>query len=182
MKIETEIPDINRDEVIEAMARQILTTWVDDIDLDTGETSRSPRPTRLGLAMRSYLDEKIGKLADALVREQFDAVIKGRIGATVDAVLVEGWPVTDGYGNARVSQRVDLKGRISEALTEKHGDGYSKPKLTIVEQLIRDEVSRLFSREFNAEVEEARKVLREQLGSAVAGKFAETIKAALGIR
>ena len=46
MKIEAEIPDINRDEVIEAMARQILTLWTHDCDPVTGERTGSPGAAR----------------------------------------------------------------------------------------------------------------------------------------
>jgi hypothetical protein len=38
VKIETEIPDINRDEVIESMARQLLTEWHEETDPETGPT------------------------------------------------------------------------------------------------------------------------------------------------
>jgi AcrR family transcriptional regulator len=178
MKIETEIPDINRDEVIEAMARQLLTEWHEELDEETGPT-RYRRETKLGAAMKQFLEKKIDGLAETLVRERFDTVIAVRISAAVDEVLAEGWVKTDEYGGAR-GPKVDLKARISEFLSQK--DRYSSPNLNVIDKAVKDAVDKTLSGSFKTEIDAAVKSLRAQLDAAVSDKFVNAIKAAMGVK
>lgn len=171
MKIECEIDDINRDEVVAAMARQLLTRWSDD----DGET-----PTDLGRSLTNAVSQRITKIADEVVREHFDDTIRERITAAVDAVLAEGWYESDGYGGKR-GERMDLKGRINAALTAPRGDSYNRQKPLLQERLDKAAESLLDS-EFKKVVEDAQKKLRQQLDGAVMAKVAASIKEALGLR
>lgn len=181
MKIEAEIADIDRDEVIEAMARQLLTRYSMEYESDTGVPYEQPHKTPLNRAMRALLERKIDLLAQTLVRERFDRVVTERIAAAVDVVLDNGWTATDNYGNAK-GPRVDLRGHISELLHDKKSEGYNKPSYTLAERLVTDKVSEVFSKELNKEIEAARAALRVQLDGMITTKFAETLKAALGLR
>lgn len=176
MQITTEIPDISRDEVIEAMARQLLTEWHED-DPETGPHAY-PRASKLGEQMKRYLDDKIAGLADVIVREQFDVAIKDRINAAVDEALAEGWQKTDSYGCA-VGPKIDLKGRISEALTKPDG-GYGRP--TLVDMKIKESVTKALDQSFAAEIEAAKKRVRAEIEGVLSGKVTEALKGALGIR
>lgn len=178
MKIETEIPDINRDEVIEAMARQLLGEWHEEHDEETGP-GLCYRETRLGAAMKQYLDKKIEGLAETLVREKFDETVSARIATAVDDVLREGWQRTDEYGMPN-GQKLDLKARIGSFLNER--DRYRSPNAPRIDEMVKSAVEKTLSFEFKKEIDAAVKSLRAQLDAAINGKFTEAIKAAMGIR
>lgn len=178
MKIETEIPDISRDEVIEAMARQLLGEWHEETDPETGP-GRFYRETRLGVLMKQYLDKKIEGLADTLVREQFDIVIKDRIAKAVDDALATGWTKTDEYGSPR-GPAIDLKARVGEYLNAT--DRYRQPYKTFIEEQVAKAVEKTLGGEFKKEIDAAVKSLRGQLDAAVSSKFTDAIKAAMGVK
>ena len=192
-KIEIEIPDIDPELLVESMAAQVLNAHVthafaDDVD---GDPEASPErvplrlrgagSTKIALALRSYLDAKIAELAKTLVLEKFDQVIGERVAAAVDAVLAEGWAITDGYGNAR-GPRLDLKGHISELLQRQRDAELGKPRKAIIDTLVEKAVGDFIDRELAVELKAARETLRKQLDVMITGKFTETIKSALGLR
>lgn len=177
MKIEFEIQDINRDEVIEAMARQLLVEWHEENDPETGPTTYL-RETKLGDAMKRYLDQKIGDFAESLVREKFDEVIADRIASAVDDVLAEGWTKTDEYGSAR-GPKVDLKARIGSYLSEQ--DRYSSNQ-NVIDKAIKAALDKTLAGDFKKEIESAVKSLRSQLEAAVSSKFTDAIKTAMGVK
>lgn len=177
MKIETEIPDISREEVIESMARQLLTEWHEEFDEETGPTGYR-RETALGAAMKQFLEKKIDGLAETLVREKFDEVVGMRIANAVDEVLAEGWVKTDEYGGAR-GPRVDLKARIGEFLSKK--DRYDSHH-NVIDKAVKEAVDKTLSGSFKTEIDAAVKSLRSQLDAAVSDKFVSAIKAAMGVK
>lgn len=177
MKIETEIPDINRDEVIEAMARQLLTEWHEEIDPETGPT-RYQRISKLGESVERYLKKTIDETADKMVRAAFDESISARVSAAVDEVLAEGWSKTDEYGSPR-GPKVDLKARISEFLLQK--DRYNSNG-NVIDVAIKQAVDKTLSGAFKSEIDGAVKTLREQLNAAVSDKFVVAIKSAMGVK
>lgn len=171
MKLEFEIADINRDEVVTAMARHLLSRWSED----DGES-----PNALAVQLANAVSERITKLADELVREHFDDTIRARIAAAVDAVIAEGWYESDGYGGRR-GERIDLKARINAALTAPRGDSYHRQPSILQERL--DAAAKgMLDKEFSKVVEDARTKLRQQLDGAVMAKVAASIKEALGLR
>ncbi len=179
MKIEFEIADISRDEIVDALARQLLTDMVTE-EGDEGVDTYARR-SALAESLRKSTSAMIAKLSGDVVREHFDDTIKARIAGAVDDVLAAGWTRTDSYGNA-TGERLDLKGRISEIITDKKEERYGQPKLTLSEKLVKDQIEKTLNRELTSEIEAARKSLRSQLDAVVSGKVAETIKTALGLK
>jgi hypothetical protein len=177
VKIETEIPDIKREEIIEAMARQLLTEWHEESDPEMGPVSY-PRATKLGEAMERYLDDKIDTLATKLVNEAFDAAIRTRIGEAVEETIREGWIKTDEYGAPR-GKRVTLKDRVGEILNER--DRYHSPSDTHLDARVKKAVDEVMTGAFKKEVDGAVAKLRAQLDAAVTGKFTDAIKKAMGL-
>ncbi len=171
MKIEFDIKDIGRDEVVDAMAHSLLHRWSDD-DGDS--------PSDLGRSLGNAVKAKIDEVARELVRQHFDDVIRDRIASAVDAVLTEGWYENDGYGGRR-GERIDLKARINAALTAPRGDSYHRQPSLLQERLDAAAKSML-DKEFGKIAEDAKAKLRQQLDGAVLAKVAETIKTAIGLR
>lgn len=178
MKLEFEIGDITREALIDAMAERLLLQVV--YDEETGGSYRDH--SELGRKMGRALERRIDELATERVRECFEEVIKARIAATVDEVLAEGWQRTDRYGNRQDAERLDLKARISEMLAEKKHDGFGRQPISLAEEVVQKTVEGVLTRELQNEIEKARTALRAQLDAVVAGKVAETIKTALGLR
>lgn len=177
MKIEAEIPDIERDEVICAMASKVLDSYLKD---DHEESTPSYlRTSMLAEQMRAALRERIDALASEVIREFFDTTVKARIESCVDEVLAEGWQVTDHYGSA-CGPRVDLKGRISDMLLKANGT-VDRRTTTMVQQIAHETIQRVVTNEFAKEIDAARVELRKQLDAVVAGKFSETLKKAMGL-
>lgn len=176
MKLEFDISDITREDLVNAMAERLLTTYVRE------EETNSTYPTNSPLAdqMRKLIEQKVSEIAESHVRADIDNEIQERIALAVDAVLAEGWQATNTYGEPR-GPKVDLRGRVSEVLLTATRD-YSGSPMTPIERQVKAAVDNLISKEFAKEIEAARKSLREQLDTAVSAKFTETLKTALGIR
>lgn len=180
MNININIPDITRDEVVEAVAGKLLGQWTEEIDHETGP-DRVYRKTSLAKSMETRIQTRIDQIAEEAIRAHFDEAIKARIVETVDKVLAEGWQVTNQYGEAR-GPKVDLKARITELLTKPANDGFGGKAVTEIERQVKKAVDEGLAKELGKEVEAAKKSLRAQLDSAVNGKLAEAVKAAMGIR
>lgn len=176
MKIEIEIPEIQRAEVVDALANQLLHNWsVDD------EGNPHEIESTLGNAMRKALTARIDAIATEVVQKHFDDTIRERITGAVDAVIAEGWYESDGFGGRR-GERIDLKARINKALIEPRGDGYHGRKPSLLEERIGKAAETLFDSEFKKVVEDAKTKLRQQLDGTVMSKVAASIKEALGLR
>lgn len=140
-------------------------------------------------------------LAEQMTKESREAMLKearrmaqARIAETaaetVDAevrkVLTEGWEETSTWGES-TGKRFGLRAYIIEYLKterpEAERNGYSdQPRRTPIYWAMKRALETVFSKEFEAEIEAARKTLRTQIDAAVAGKFVDTIKGALGLR
>lgn len=179
MKVEVTIKPISRDEVIDAMAAQLLGAEMTE-DEDGNPVKYWDRTTATK-ALEVRLMKAIDSKAEAIVRDAFDVTIRQRITAAVDEVLATGWVVTDNYGN-RKGDNVDLKGRISELLMKQESDGYNSPKRTVAEQIAKKIIEEAFHGSFKAEIERARVALRDQVDTLVQAKLTETLKASLGLK
>lgn len=180
MKIEFEVRDITREEVVEAIASAMLKQMVSEWDDFAGSYERVAK-SPLAEQLEKLIDAKVTEVTTDMVRACFDEKIHKRIADTIDEVLAVGWVKTDNYGNA-TGASLDLKGRINEIITEKKSTGYNRESRTLAEKLVAEKVHEVLTRELNAEIEKARASLRSQLDAVVAGKVAETIKQALGLR
>lgn len=176
MKIDFEIKDIDRDEVVDAMARALLGKWVEVYDETTGPYG-DYLATKLAKALESAVKERIGKLAEEMVRSHFDDVIKARIDAAVDAVLAAGWQETNRYGEA-AGVKLDLKARIGQQITGKDSYSHKSRIDELVEKTVRD----VTHGEFNKEIEAAKAKVRQQLDAVLSGKVAEALKQAMGLK
>lgn len=179
MTVQIEMAPISRDEVIDAMAAQLLGSEMTE-DEDGNPVKYWDRTTAtkaLELRIRKAIDDT----AQSMVRDAFDETIRARVTSAVDDVLATGWVVTDTYGNRR-GDNVDLKGRISEILTKQESNGYNDPKRTVAEQIAKKLIEEAFHKEFKEELERARLELRKQVDALVATKLTETLKGALGLK
>lgn len=180
MKIECEMPDIKREEVIEAMAAHLLGALYDG-----DEDDPEPRPTydrkKIGQHLRVYFDKKVAALAAAEVRAAFDETIKARIAAAVDEVLRVGWQKTNSYGEA-AGERLDLKARISEVLTQARGNGYGDRNPSVLDAAVKSAIDGFLSKEFQPVIDAAKANLKTCLDAKVMKTVSETIANAVGLR
>lgn len=172
MKIEAEIKDIDRDEVIQAMAARLL----GEHEIDEEGEPRYGRKT-MGLSLRQLLDKKLEQLAGDTVRDAMNGEIAARLNMAIDNVLRDGWQTTNEYGEPK-GPKLDLKARIGEVLSRT--DNYNRK--SIVSERIAELVNKVLHEEFGPVIEQAKKTLKEQLDTSVMTTVANTIKAALGLR
>lgn len=185
--IEIEISDVDRpitrEEVVAAAARSLVAAATasserlpSDIDAsDEGERSDASRASARWLrdAVEDMFSAQLREAVRRLTGDELSAQIKARVVAAVEQVLIDGWTPTDQWGNQRGLAQ-SLKARIHALAFE---DRYDKPAL--VTETTRKVVAEFFTKEFKAEIEEARLKLRTQLGTLVAKTFADTVAAAL---
>lgn len=182
MKIECEIADIRRDEVIEAMAARLLGCEYEhsgDPDDPTPPPDRWDRKA-VGKHLRVYFEAKVAELADQAVRRVFDGLIRARIAAAVDAVLADGWQETNSYGE-RTGAKLDLKGRIGKLLTEARGDSYNRNP-SIMDATVKAAVEGFLGREFQPLIDAAKEELKKCLDVKVMKTVSDTITNAVGLR
>lgn len=180
MKIECEIEDINRDEVIAAMAAKLLGDTYEDPDDPTSAPRSSWDRKHIGKHLRAYFDAKVAELAEQTVRAAFDSAIRERIYAAVDEVLADGWRATNEFGEPR-GERIDLKGRISKLLTEARGDHYSRQP-SVLDARIKEAVDGFLGRDLNPIIEAAKENLKKCLDAKVMKTVSDTITNAVGLR
>lgn len=179
MKIECELPDIKRDEIIEAMAAGLLGAIYERYEDDpTPETPYDRK--QIGKHLRAYLDGKIAELAAEVVRKAFDDTIRARIDSAVDVVLSEGWRATNEFGEPR-GERIDLKARISKLLTEVRGDSYSRSP-SVLDAHVQKAVENLVGKDFQPVIAAARENLKKCLDEKVMKTVSDTITNAVGLR
>ena len=127
--------------------------------------------------------EEIRKDARGRAQDRIKEVAAELIDATVRDVVANGWEEISTWGE-RTGERFTLRSYIVKYLkTERYEsrDNYG-PKFSPVDHAVRTAVAAVFSKEFEAEIDAARQRLRGQIDAALAGKFVETIKGALGLR
>lgn len=179
MKIECEIADINRDEVIEAMAAHLLGALYEG-----DEDDPEPRPTydrkKIGQHLRVYFDKKVAALAESSVRAAFDETIRSRIAAAVDEVLRLGWQATNEYGEPR-GEKLDLKARIGALLTQSRGDHYNR-SASVLDAKVKEVTEQFLDRELQSVIAAAKANLKKCLDEKVMKTVSETIANAVGLR
>lgn len=180
MKIECEMSDIKREEVIEAMAAHILGAMY-----EADEDDPEPRPTydrkKIGQHLRAYFDKKVAALATTEIRAAFDETIRTRIAAEIDEVLRIGWQKTNSYGEPS-GERLDLKARISEVLTQARGNGYGDRNPSVLDAMVKSAIEGFLSKEFAPVIDAAKANLKTCLDAKVMKTVSETIANAVGLR
>lgn len=179
MKIECEMPDIKREEVIEAMAAQLLGCMYEYDEDDPTERPAYDRK-KIGQHLRVYLDKKISAFAESAVRAAFDETIQARIAAAVDDVLLKGWQATNEYGEPR-GEKLDLKARVSAVLTQSRGDSYNR-RPSVIESQVQSAVEGFLSNELRPIIEQAKANLKTCLDAKVMQTVSDTIAKSVGLR
>lgn len=179
MKIECEIADIKREEVIEAMAAQLLGCMYEQDEDDPEERPAYDRK-KIGQHLRVYFDKKVSALANSMVSSAFDDTIRARIAAEVDEVLRVGWQATNEYGEPR-GERLDLKARISTLLTQTRGDNYNRHP-SIMDATVKAATEGFLSKELQPVIEAAKANLKKCLDEKVMKTVSDTITNAVGLR
>lgn len=130
--------------------------------------------------------EAIQKEARGRAQARVKEIAKETIDAEVQKALAEGWEETSTWGE-KTGKRFTLRSFIVDYLktdrAEEERNGYSdQPRRPPVYWATKRAIAAVFSKEFETEIDTARKALRVQLDAIVAGKFVETLKSALGMR
>jgi hypothetical protein len=123
------------------------------------------------------LVSRLRKLAADKLDDRVDDIVEERVRAEVTAILDEGWDVTDQYG-ARTGQRVTLRDRVGEILHKR--DSYHRKAW--LDEKVEGCVKAIIDRDFSAEIEKAKTDFRKQADELLAGKIADMLRAALGLR
>lgn len=174
MKLEFNMADITRDDLIAAMADKLLTSYVREEDTNSTYPTHSP----LAEAMRKLIDQKISALAQEYVRNTLDDTIRARISATVDAVIADGWQQTNSYGEPS-GKRITLKERVSDLLL-KAQDRYDRSNW--LDKQIKAAAEGVLTKEFKAEIDAAKAKVRAELDAVLTGKVTEALKSAIGLK
>jgi hypothetical protein len=142
-------------------------------------------------AIKAHIEERIAEQIERLFTKSLDEAVHARVTELIDTVskeqirkavtdaIAEGWQPTNTYGEPH-GAKVGLKGRIADMLTKQVGDYNSRT--TTAEKLIKEVIEAELRGAFGKEIASAREKFKSQLDATVAAKFAETIKAALGVR
>lgn len=174
MKLEFNLADITRDDLIAAMADKLLTSYVREEDTNSTYPTHSP----LAEKMRKLIDQKISAVAEQYTRDAIDDTIKARIATAVDDVLAEGWQATNSYGEP-AGPRISLKGRISALMIDTR-DSYSRENA--IDKKVKATVEAALDNEFKAEVNAAKAKVRGELDAVLTGKVTEALKSAMGLK
>ncbi len=162
------------------------------------DTDATLTTTITGYDVKRVESMLVAHLAQRFEKETLDAIQKearGRAQArvkeitaeTIDVevrkVLTEGWEEVSTWGE-RTGKRFTLRSHIVEYLKseQRENNHHGEPRYTPIQRAMKEAVAAVFSKEFEAEIDAARKTLRAQIDAAVAAKFIETIKSALGLR
>lgn len=183
MKIECDIADIKREEIIEAMAARLLGCEYEhsgDPDDPTPPPDRWDRKA-VGKHLRVFFEAKVAELAEQALRRAFDEEIRARIASSIDAVLAAGWEETNSYGD-RVGAKLDLKGRIGKLLTETRGDAYNRNSPSVMDATIKAAVDGFLGKEFQPVIDAAKAELKRCLDAKVMKTVSDTITNAVGLR
>ncbi len=168
MKIELEIEDVRREEIIDAAAQILLsapTTSSRDLDGDQAD--------RLMTMLEQRLDDAVMRA----VNDGIDTSVRVLIASEVERVLGTGWPIVDEYGRDTGKVRT-LKSIVADALATKHG--YNSAPLAV--SVATETITRMLQQGFAQEIADAQKRFRTQVDDLLNAKIADALRTALGLR
>lgn len=131
---------------------------------------------KIGQALSGKLDEKIADAVEARVSKLVEEITRERVSKEIDAVLDAGWVETNTYGEA-TGKTLSVRDRVRDFFNK--SDRYSGSK---VQQWLQNAVDRQLEAASKEEVAVAKDKLRKLLDEAIVGKFAVTIREALGVK
>lgn len=127
------------------------------------------------------ISKAIDTAIEKTVRKKLTEVTEDVLRARIEGVIAEGFQKTNSYGEP-IGEPISIKTIITTELEKQHSDRWNKAQGSIVQQATRDVIETTFKKEFDKEIETARKALREQIDAIVNGKFAECLKSAMGVK
>lgn len=127
--------------------------------------------------MREAVREHAQRAVEEALAEQLGTLAKERLAAEIDRVFAEGWTKTGQYGE-KVGTAT-LKDRISDLLN--HHDRYNSNRRWL-DELVAESVKAHLGGDFKNEIERAQASFRKQVDELLAGKIAEGLRNAFGLR
>ena len=170
---------VDEDQLLDRVARMIA----HEAEYQDSEGEWHSRASTLAAKVQKLVVDRVKVAVDAAIKAEVNDAIKrvteAHITEAVSAVLAEGWQKTDEYGTPK-GPRMGLKDRIVEFMTAK--DGYYSDQKRRIDKLVEDSVKAAFDAEFKKEIEAAKTKFRELLDNSIQTKFAEAVKAGLGLK
>jgi macrodomain Ter protein organizer (MatP/YcbG family) len=137
---------------------------------------------RINREVTEQLDRTIeGQITDA-VRERLDKLVEDltmeRVSKEIDAILEEGWTLTNQYGEP-TGRKLTLRDRVRSYFDSK-ADSYDR--MSRVEKWIHEGVTSALKGALDEEIKSARERLRKSFDEVLQAKFTATIRDALGLK
>ena|SRR3990167_3539284 len=124
--------------------------------------------------------EQVQKLVEAAVAKAVEKTTAKRIGELVEAVMVEGLPVPNNYGEVTAQRRTVLD-VVRSYLALGKTDGYGKTIASVAAQTIEKHVAFLWDKELTETREALKAELKRAVNEKVAGGFMADIRRAVGL-
>jgi hypothetical protein len=122
---------------------------------------------------RSKISEVVEEEVRGAVAEKLKSITEEMIRGEVVRTLTEGWPRTNNYGEAVGGEPLTLKSKVLEMLT-KRKDNYNNNQL--VDDVIRDEISKALREKFGQELEAARAKMQALIDGTISDKMRDMLK------
>lgn len=137
---------------------------------------------RVNREVEEGLDRRVQEAIRGAIKARLEDVVEGltkeRVASEIDAILAEGWTLTNQYGEP-TGRKMTLRDRVRGYFDSK-ADSYDRQ--TRVEKWIHEGVTQSLKAALDAEVKEARERLRKSFDEVLQAKFTDTIRSALGMK
>lgn len=156
------------------MAKEKLTITIDGYD---AHQVNEWLDRKVAEVVAASINEKVGDAIEARVSKLVEEITRERVSKDIDAVLAEGWVETNTYGEP-TGKKYTVRDRVHAFFNAK--DRYGTDSL--VSRWVRDSVDRDLKEAVASETKAAKEKLRAMFDEALTGKFAATIREALGVK
>jgi len=140
------------------------------------------RRSNIGDGIEGKFDRVMGEAVAKLVTKVGGEHLEQLVRAEVERAMGEGFRSFNTYNGRPEGEPVTLRKMVEALLTKKTSEGYNKPETTFVERVARETVQAHLSTSFGSIVTEAKAKFQAAVDDVLKAKFAEAMKAALGIR
>ena len=132
---------------------------------------------QIGRQLSGKLDERIRGAVEAHVSKLVEEITRERVSKDIDAVLEKGWAETNTYGEP-TGKVFTVRDRVNSYFNS--GSSYGRDSL--VSRWLRESIDRDLKKAVEEETAAAKAKLRQMFDEALTGKFATTIREALGVK
>jgi uncharacterized membrane protein YheB (UPF0754 family) len=132
---------------------------------------------KIGRAISGKLEEKIEDAVEQRVSKLVEEITRERVSKEIEAVLEAGWAQTNNYGEP-TGKTFTVRDRVNSFFNGT--DRYSSE--SFVSRWVRESIDRDLKKAVDEEVATAKAKLRQMFDEAITGKFATTIREALGVK